>query len=69
MVDDSSKKQFQYVLVYQLDRFARNRFDSATYKAKLSPYSPAKAVWMAYMAGLSAVGIVDHAILLKHFIQ
>lgn len=35
MIDDSAKKGFQYVLVYQLDRFARNRYDSATYKAKL----------------------------------
>ncbi len=25
-----------------------------------SPYSPTKAVWMAYMAGLSTAGIVDH---------
>ena len=35
MIDDSSKKGFDFVLVYQLDRFARNRYDSATYKAKL----------------------------------
>lgn len=35
MIADSDKKGFQYVLVYQLDRFARNRYDSATYKAKL----------------------------------
>lgn len=35
MIEDSKKKGFQYVLVYQLDRFARNRYDSATYKAKL----------------------------------
>ena len=35
MIADSSKKFFQYVLCYQLDRFARNRYDSATYKAKL----------------------------------
>lgn len=35
MIADSAKKQFQGVLVYQLDRFARNRYDSATYKAKL----------------------------------
>ena len=34
MIEDGSKKQFQFVLVYQLDRFARNRYDSATYKAK-----------------------------------
>ena len=32
MIDDSYKKQFQYILVYQLDRFARNRYDSAHYK-------------------------------------
>lgn len=35
MIDDAQKKQFQYVIVYQLDRFARNRYDSATYKARL----------------------------------
>ena len=35
MIKDSQKKEFDYVLVYQLDRFARNRYDSATYKAKL----------------------------------
>ena len=35
MINDSSKKHFSGVLVYQLDRFARNRYDSATYKAKL----------------------------------
>ena len=35
MIADSAKRQFQGVLVYQLDRFARNRYDSATYKSKL----------------------------------
>ena len=35
MIEESARKHFQGVLVYQLDRFARNRFDSATYKAKL----------------------------------
>lgn len=35
MIEDSKKQAFQYVLVYQLDRFARNRYDSATNKAKL----------------------------------
>ncbi len=35
MIEDSKRKGFAYVLVYQLDRFARNRYDSATYKAKL----------------------------------
>lgn len=35
MIEDSKKETFDYVLVYQLDRFARNRYDSANYKAKL----------------------------------
>lgn len=35
MIDDSAKKGFQFVIVYQLDRFARNRYDSAIYKSKL----------------------------------
>lgn len=35
MIEDSKRKTFDYVLVYQLDRFARNRYDSANYKAKL----------------------------------
>ena len=35
MIENSKKKNFDYVLVYQLDRFARNRYDSANYKAKL----------------------------------
>lgn len=35
MIADGDKKLFQAVLVYQLDRFARNRYDSAIYKAKL----------------------------------
>ena len=32
MIRDSSKKAFQGIIVYQLDRFARNRYDSARYK-------------------------------------
>mgnify|MGYP000169938890 FL=1 len=35
MIADSSKQAFDYVIVYQLDRFARNRYDSAFYKMKL----------------------------------
>lgn len=35
MIRDSKKKQFEYVLVYKLDRFARSRRDSANYKFKL----------------------------------
>ena len=35
MISDSRKRAFQYVIVYKLDRFARNRYDSAIYKHKL----------------------------------
>lgn len=35
MVKDSSKKKFQAVIVYSMDRFARNRFDFENYKHKL----------------------------------
>ena len=34
MIADSDKHTFEGVLVYQLDRFARNRYDSARYKTK-----------------------------------
>ena len=35
MIKDSEKKHFQAIIVYQLDRFSRNRFDSAKYKTIL----------------------------------
>jgi len=36
MIADSKKKQFEGILVYKLDRFARNSFHAAIYKQKLS---------------------------------
>lgn len=38
MLSDASKRQFQAVIVWKLDRFARNRYDSAINKAKLKKY-------------------------------
>ena len=35
MIRDSSKKSFDVVIVWKLDRFARNRYDAANYKALL----------------------------------
>lgn len=35
MIKDSERKQFDVVIVWKLDRFSRNRYDSATYKHKL----------------------------------
>ena len=36
MIKDSAKGSFRYILVWKLDRFARNRYDSAVYKRELS---------------------------------
>lgn len=36
MIKDSAKHQFQIVLVWKLDRFARDKYDSARYKHQLS---------------------------------
>jgi len=38
MIEDATKRQFEMVIVWKLDRFARNRYDSAIYKAKLKKY-------------------------------
>ena len=35
MIKDSEKHEFQAVIVWKLDRFARNRYDSAMYRNKL----------------------------------
>jgi len=38
MLSDSAKQRFEVILVYSLDRFARNRYDSATHKAHLKKH-------------------------------
>ena len=35
MIHDSAKNQFDAVICYKLNRFARDRYDSAVYKARL----------------------------------
>ena len=35
MIKDSGKRLFDMIIVWKLDRFARNRYDSARYKAAL----------------------------------
>lgn len=35
MIDDAKKHEFEYIIVHKLDRFARNRYDSAFYKRDL----------------------------------
>lgn len=38
MIADSDRHTFEGVLVYQLDRFARNRYDSDINKTKLKKW-------------------------------
>lgn len=38
MIKDSAKGLFDAIIVWKLDRFARNRYDSAHYKAQLRKY-------------------------------
>lgn len=38
MIRDAEKRQFKIVIVWKLDRFARNRYDSAIYKRMLKRY-------------------------------
>lgn len=35
MIKDSAKKEWQYVIVYKLDRFSRNKYETAKYKKML----------------------------------
>lgn len=46
MIKDSEKNLFEIVLVWKLDRFARNRYDSAHYKHILfSSLTPKRPRW------------------------
>ena len=38
MVKEAASRAFEVVIVYKLNRFARNRYDSASYKHKLKKY-------------------------------
>ena len=38
MIQDSKNGKFEYILVWKMDRFARNRYDSAIYKSQLKKH-------------------------------
>ena len=38
LIADASKKEFEQILVYKLDRFSRNKYDNTIYKHKLAQY-------------------------------
>ncbi len=63
MISDSSKKQFQFVIVWKLDRFARNRYDSAIYKNKL------KKNGVRVLSATEGIGEGDESIILEAVLE
>ena len=53
MIKDSTKKIFDVVLVWKLDRFARNRFDAVNYKYQLEKNGVHKFHSFQYYSPLS----------------
>ena len=47
IIKDSDKKLFDIVLVWKLDRFARNRYDSARYKTQFLYCTKSSTLWSA----------------------
>ena len=62
MVKDSGKKLFDMVIVWKLDRFARNRYDSARYKALLKK-NGVKVVSATEVISNGAEGIILESVL------
>lgn len=63
MIEDSRKGQFQYIIVWKLDRFARNRYDSALYKNKL------KKNGVKVVSATEALGDGDESIILEAMLE
>ena len=63
MIMDAKKRQFQYVIVWKLDRFARNRYDSAIYKHKL------KQCGVKVLSAMESIGDGDESIILEAVLE
>ncbi len=63
MIADAPKKQFERIIVWKLDRFARNRYDSAFYKHKLKQYG------IRVISAMENVGEGDESILLEALLE
>ena len=62
MIKDSNKKLFDMVIVWKLDRFARNRYDSARYKSTLKK-NGVKVVSATEVISDGAEGIILESVL------
>lgn len=63
MIADAPKKQFDYVIVWKLDRFARNRYDSAVYKMQL------KKQGVGVLSACENIGEGDESIILEAVLE
>lgn len=63
MIADSAKKQFQFVIVWKLDRFSRSRYDSAIYKSKL------KKNGVRVVSATEGIGEGDESIILEAVLE
>lgn len=63
MIDDSRKGQFERVIVWKLDRFSRNRYDSAMYKNKL------KQNGVLVCSAMENIGEGDESIILEAVLE
>ena len=62
MIKDSEKHNFDYIIVWKLDRFARNRYDSAHYKAFLKKHG-VKVISATEAISEGAEGIILESVL------
>lgn len=62
MIKDSAKKNFDIVIVWKLDRFSRNRYDSAKYKAMLKK-NDVKVISATEAISEGAEGIILESVL------
>ena len=62
MIKDSGRKLFDMIIVWKLDRFARNRYDSARYKAALKK-NGVKVVSATEVISEGAEGIILESVL------
>ncbi len=62
MIKDSGKRLFDMIIVWKLDRFARNRYDSARYKAQLKK-NGVKVVSATEVISDGAEGIILESVL------
>ena len=63
MIRDASGRGFQYILVWKLDRFSRNRYDSAIYKRQLAKHG------VRVLSVTENVGAGDETLLLEAILE